>query len=128
MKQKTKLYMPIIAVFLLFAMGGCKDETNEDELANFEYTEYSLPTSCKWAEFTQDKVVIINNAKDLGKYVECTESIPNIDFSRQILIIAGGETNAGIHNVESEILKEYKNKLVLKANVHLLITGEIDHW
>lgn len=129
MKKVTKLYLVVIAAFAFFALGGCETKTNdEDELTGKVFISYSLPPSCRWIEFTQDKVVIINNSEDLKKYVECPVSILNIDFSTNTLILAGGETHVGIYYVESEISEEFKNQLVMKVTVHLTFTANNDHW
>jgi hypothetical protein len=128
-KKETKLYLSIIAAIALFVLASCETKTNDvNELTGKVFVKYSLPLSCRWIDFTQAKVVIINNSEDLKKYVECPANIPDIDFSTNSLILAGGETGSGIHNVESEILIEDKNQLAIQATVHLLITGEIDHW
>ena len=75
-------------------------------MSSLPYTEYSLEgTSCEW-NFPYDfdeivDVVIVNSDEELRKYIksENNASYPDIDFTKQSLVITYGSQNSGIESI-----------------------------
>lgn len=93
------------------------------------YTEYSLEgTSCEW-NFPYDfdeivDAVIINSDEELSKYIksENNASYPDIDFTKQSLVITYGSQNSGIesiHLVDFKKLSEVYYELLIEITPNL---------
>ena len=75
-------------------------------VSSLPYTEYSLDgTLCEW-NFTDDfdqifDVVIVNSDEELSNYIKSDNaaSYPNIDFTKQSLIITHGCSASGIESI-----------------------------
>jgi hypothetical protein len=101
------------AIMLLAGMvSSCGKEENETE-KQIEFAEFAINESnCGWKNLNYDsKVIIINNIQDLGNYLNCTESgLPEIDFSKNTLLLASGVNVGGIADVYATLLTKRAGK------------------
>lgn len=98
-------------------------------MSSLPYTEYSLEgTSCEWnLPYDFDKivdVVIVNSDEELSKYIksENNASYPDIDFTKQSLVITYGSQNSGIesiHLVDFEKVSEAYYELLIEITPNL---------
>jgi len=97
-KKLLKLSIPLLILASVFSF--CKKpETKIPFPIEISFTEYSLPEiSCEWKNLPYDeRVIIINNSVELEKYISCTDnSLTDIDFSIQSILLVSGKTNSGI--------------------------------
>jgi hypothetical protein len=128
--MKTK-NLQITAVLLILAAGfsSCKEE-KENEPIEISFTEYSLAgASCRWTNFDLGKVTIINSNTALEEYVTCTEgTFPEIDFSKNTLLLARGVVAGGIGYLSKRLLLT-ESRYVLEIEITLndtAIAGE--YW
>ena len=98
-------------------------------MSSLPYTEYSLEgTSCEW-NFPYDfdeivDAVIVNSDEELSKYIksENNASYPDIDFTKQSLVITYGSQNSGIesiHLVDFEKVSEAYYELLIEITPNL---------
>ncbi|MCL2131861.1 MAG: hypothetical protein FWH36_05355 [Lentimicrobiaceae bacterium] len=65
------------------------------KLIDIPITEYSLESSsCQWADFASDTVIVINSDAELVNYLTCTD-YPAVDFNLYSLLLVRGNTNYG---------------------------------
>jgi hypothetical protein len=122
----------IIALALLLAgtaVACGEKETNENPV-EIPFVEYSLQgTNCQWTNLNYDnKVIVINRNDDFKKYIDCTdESYPEIDFSKNTLLLASGG-GGDIRRTEIQFLKNTDNKYTLKVMLHEGIAAVVLAW
>jgi hypothetical protein len=124
MKKILKLTAILLIVAGSFSCGDKEDEFGEPKEISF--TEYSLAgTSCQWTNIDYgDKVVVINSNKELEQYVTCTEgSYPEIDFSKNTLVLASGVAGGGIAEITPMLSSISTNKFILHMNILLDFTA-----
>jgi hypothetical protein len=128
--MKTKI-LQTAAVLLVLAAGfsSCKKE-KENEPVEISFTEYSLAgISCWWTNFDFGKVTIINSNAELEKYVTCTEgTLPEIDFSKNTLLRAGGGTTNGVAKITTSFYQNSDNKYTLNVKILLNFTMVAEGW
>ena len=105
--------------------------------AEVEFTEYSLvKTSCLWAaqliddyeSYFDGAITIINSSEEMEKYITCTKgSYPEIDFSKQILLLANGYTRCGISKIFKS-LQQFSTTYVLNVKITLNETAVVQWW
>jgi hypothetical protein len=129
MKQKILKYTAI-ALLLAGTAVACKEKETNEQPVEIPFVEYSLPdTNCQWKNLSYDnKVVVINRNDDFKKYINCTdESYPEIDFSKNTLLLASG-AGGDIRRTEIQFLKNTYNKYTLKVILHEGIAAVILTW
>ncbi|MDR1198312.1 MAG: hypothetical protein LBK94_04770 [Prevotellaceae bacterium] len=120
------------AILLLLAgmMVACgKDKENEP--IEIPFTEYSLiDTYCHWNSFGPfDSVTVINSNAEMEKYVTCMEgSFPEIDFTKNTLLLARGGTTTNVDYINIVLLKCSKTEYELKITVFVGIATVAQGW
>jgi hypothetical protein len=79
---------------------------NENYPKEVLFEEYSLEgTSCRWTNLNYDKsLIVINSNEELGNFINCTDgSYPEIDFTKQTLLLMSGGTSMGIEAIEKRL-------------------------
>jgi hypothetical protein len=97
--KKTLLQTAAILLILAGMIIACGKEKEEEKTIEIPFTEYSLiGTSCQWSNLGYDgKLIVINSNAELENYVICTDgAFPEIDFSKNTLLLASGCTISGI--------------------------------
>jgi hypothetical protein len=123
----------------LFLVVGCKKndekkpvEPPEPEYPiNISFTEYSLlETSCQWTNINYDeKVIIINSDEELENHIACTGgSYPEIDFSKNSLLLARGATGGIAELTVKNLQKLSKNEYELNIEILLDGTDILQYW
>jgi hypothetical protein len=110
----------IITAILLILEGGFSSCKDKNEPVEIPFTEYYLTgTQCQWTNIDYNsKVIIINSSADLEKYMSCTEgTYPEIDFSKQTLLLASGDAGKVIHTITKKLQKLSKNKYKLYIEI-----------
>ena len=112
----------------------------EDTLQNYPieipFAEYSLTgTSCQWANINYGNysydahVIAINSSEELEEYINCSNgNYPEIDFSKQTLLLASGLTPNGIIEINNRLLQLSNNKYQLEIKIHLEPRDAIGRW
>jgi hypothetical protein len=101
----------VVLVLLLAGTAVACEEKNENPV-EIPFIEYSLSdTKCQWKNLAYDnQVTVINSYEDLEKYIDCLDdSYPEIDFSKNTLLLAGGGTPYNISEINYQILKSGNN-------------------
>jgi hypothetical protein len=116
--MKTILKFAII--LLLAGNFTCAKEKENDDPIEIPITEYSLAeTSCRWTNLDYDgKVIIINSNAKLEKYITCMEgSFPEIDFSKNTLLLARGGCGAR-NKIITTFFQYSTNKYTLDVKIY----------
>jgi hypothetical protein len=112
----------------------CPEPDPEPEVYPKEiaFTEYSLQgTSCQWKNLPYDeKVLIINSSEELEKHISCTEgSYPLIDFSKNSLLVASGETLTALYELNTKkIQKLSPDQYEMNIELGLYETSNMSKW
>jgi hypothetical protein len=129
MKKKV---LKTVAILLLAAGGfsscGKGEEVSIEEKVPF--TEYSLAeTFCQWSNLGHDeKVIVINSNAELEQYITCTErTFPEIDFSKNTLLLVSGGAAYGIGHLSKKLLFE-KDRYVLEIKIQLNNATVAEYW
>ena len=140
-----------VVCVLLLAVASCKNTKDimEEEIINVPITELSLSeTSCRWIVLGwsdvvwsdewmpgtpwwmyTNSVVIINSNEGLKKYIECVDgSHPDIDFSKQTLLLVRGVAPANVASTGANLYQTGKGRYTLNVNVQLGIAAIIEGW
>jgi hypothetical protein len=129
--MKRIIFKTAAIVLILTGVIACKKE-RENEPIEIPFTEYSFgERSCQWTNLNKDekvKVIAINNDAEMDEYVTCEEGdyYPDIDFSKNTLLIASGKVAGGIGHLSKRLLFK-ENKYVLEIEILLnntTISGE----
>ena len=130
----NKFLLKLTTLLLVFAgvASTCNPEPEKEYPKKISFTEYSLlDTDCQWANLPYDeKVLIINSAQELEKYISCTGgSYPAIDFTKNTLLLASGYTKFNISEMNIQDLKQVSaNRLILDIDMHLKYRDCTDFW
>ena len=129
------LCMIMVGVFLVV---GCKKDNEKKTPVEPEYpieipfTEYSLSgTSCQWVNLNYDEtVIIINSIEELENYIVCEGGgYPEVDFDKQTLLLASGETEKGIlKTTAKKNLQLSSKKYELNVVILLNDTPVVEKW
>jgi len=106
---KTTLFMLILAC----VFSSCKKPNDPEPGITYPvdipFTEYSLEgNSCQWKNLPYDeKVILINSKETLENYISCAKSsYPEIDFSKNSLLLISGKTGQKITEIFTKGLKQ----------------------
>jgi len=122
----------LLALFMVFIALATSCNPEEKYPKDVSFTEYSLSeTQCQWANLPYDnKVIIINSAEELEKYLTGKESdYPAIDFTKQTLLLASGKTEKKMKAISINNLQQIsKDSASLSIVVVLSNTDEDYLW
>jgi len=133
--MKTILKFTVFTAVLLILTGGlgsCKKEEPKEIL----FTRYCLNDPCRWSNlfghcqwtnFSDYKVIVINNREKLENHVSCTD-FPDINFSTHTLLLAGGAAPSLVENIRVDFYKNSKNKYTMILAFDLTGLTMIDRW
>ncbi len=128
--MKTITHKLLLSAVLLTLAGmvmSCKDKEKSIEIS---FTEYSLvQTPCSWTHLNFDNTVIVNNDKDMVKYVKCENgNYPEVDFSKHTLLLASGRSSSDIRQIDTKFFQNSKNKYTLKVTIYLGFATIAQGW
>jgi hypothetical protein len=94
------------------------------------FEKYSLAgTSCLWEKFEPNKAIIINSDEEMENYVVCTDdTYPQIDFSKQSLILTRSNATPGIRAIDIDFVKNTVSEYVLSVILHVDGTAYPQPW
>ena len=109
--NKTALKLTTFLLIFAGILSACKkpNDTNIDYPINIPFTEYALEeTSCKWKNLPyDDKVIIVNSNAELENYISgAGGSYPEIDFSKNTLLLVSGKAGQKITEIFAKDLKQ----------------------
>ena len=125
--------LKLTAILLISAgsFSSCSKK-GDSEPMEIPFKEYSLAgTGCWWINIEPDEVIVINNNKELEKYIACSDDVdyPIVNFSKHTLLLTGGITSCcGVWNIDSFFSKNRKKEYTLKVTIHLTITAFAEPW
>ncbi|MDR1983584.1 MAG: hypothetical protein LBQ28_01995 [Prevotellaceae bacterium] len=117
-----KKILKFTAILLILTSSFTCEKEEEEKMIEIPFTEYSLVgTSCQWTNLDYEgKVIVINSNEELAQYVICTEgSYPEIDFSKNTLLLARGGTTWGIASLSKNVFNTGKNKYIIEVEIIL---------
>jgi hypothetical protein len=128
-----KVILKTAAILLILAGGmiACGKEKEEEKTIEIPFTEYSLVgTSCQWTNLGYDgKVITINSNAELEKYITCTDgTFPEIDFSKNTLLLASGKATSGIGKITPSFYRNSDNKYTLNISILIGIAAIVQNW
>jgi len=129
--NKFLLKLTTLLLVLAGVASTCNPDPEKEYPKKISFTEYSLPESYRWVNLPYDeKVLIINSAQELEKYISCTEgSYPTIDFSRNTLLLASGYVSGSVSNMNIKDLKQVSaNRLILSIDMDLQYKDCSEFW
>jgi heat shock protein HslJ len=103
------------------------DQSNEISITE----EYEMRDLCnKWINLKRDeKVLIINSQVEMEPYINrATGYIPNIDFSKQTLLLISGGTTSGIHALNASLEEVAPNEYKIDITIDLDWTTFPPKW
>jgi len=119
----------------LFLVVGCKKDDEKKPPIEYPidvpFMEYTLPETCQWKNLDYDeKVIIINNDRELGNYLACEGgNYPEIDFEKQTLLLASGNASNGIEKITVNHLRQLaENDYELNIELLLCDTIAAEKW
>jgi len=122
--MKTKIFNHVAIVLLLLgSFSSCTERSENDfsEPIEIPITEYSLnETGSWWTNAEPQKVIVINNSKELKKYLACTEgncTYHSIDFSKNTLLLVSGQASANIIDIQTKLIKRADYEFYVDAYV-----------
>ncbi len=116
----------VIIVILLLTASACSKKDSPTEIP---FTDYSLTeSSCAWQSYQPNKLIVINSNDELSSYVQCTGSLPDIDFSKYTLLLTRGTSTSGISRIDKLFLQHSGHEYWLKVNIKLNITTVVENW
>jgi hypothetical protein len=129
MKQK---FLNIAAIVLILAgVIACKKETGTDPI-EIPFTEYSFgETFCQWTNLNKDKkVIVINSDAEMEEYVTCEEGdyYPNIDFSKNTLLLAHGIAPQNIGSKNTALFRYSAAEYELKITISIGSMMVMEDW
>ena len=133
MKKLLKKVMAATLCMGLFLVVGCKkdnpvisgggiEEPKPEYPIIVPFTEYTLPETCQWKNLDyNEKVIIINNDRELGIYTACEGGgYPEVDFEKQTLLLASGSASRGIEKIAVNNLRQISEN-DYKLSIELLL-------
>jgi hypothetical protein len=94
--------------------------------------DYALAadTSCKWIGIASDRVITVDSIQQLSQYVSCVnnKTINYIDLSKNTLLLAAGNVDAGIKKIENRLYRIAAEEYVLKVIVSVDDKPENKAW
>ena len=103
-----------------------EENTSQNYPIEIPFTEYILKRTSGGTD-DDDMLIVINSNEELESYINCSDvdviNYPKVDFSKQTLLLASGETHKGIYKFNSQLLQLSVNKY--KVNVEILL-GDSD--
>jgi hypothetical protein len=121
----------VLLLILTGVMIACGKKEKEEKPIEIPITEYSLAeTSCRWTNLDcNGKVIVINSPTELAKYVTCTDgSYPEIEFTKNTLLLACGCTTNGIQYMHKKFLKKGYFIYMLEIEVTLNDATIVQPW
>ena len=130
-----------VVFMLLFAAISC-DTSKKEESINVPFTEFLLSeTDCQWVNIignkwadmepwiNSGKVIMINSNEEFKKYIECiSNNHPDIDFSKQTLLLVSGTTNVLSVAIANSFHRLSTNEYILNVDVFLGDGTMVDRW
>jgi len=133
MKKLLKKVMAATLCMGLFLVVGCKkdnpvvsgggiEEPKPEYPIIVPFTEYTLPETCQWKNLDyNEKVIIINNDRELGIYTACEGGYyPEVDFEKQTLLLASGSASRGVEKITVNHLQQLSEN-DYELNIELLL-------
>ncbi|MCL2597428.1 MAG: hypothetical protein FWD66_07180 [Paludibacter sp.] len=121
MDKRNLIKLMIPALFIAMAsFSGCEKENTEqlDATVVVPTTEFVLE-SCywDWDNISIDTLYVINSNEKLANYTKCDNDFPEIDFSRQtLLVVHGGTSNT---NTVTSKLKYNGEEYTLDVDINV---------
>jgi hypothetical protein len=118
------------AAMLLILLSATSSCGEKEEATEVPFTEYSLAeTSCWWSNLDIKEIIIINSNAELEKYITCTEgTFPEVDFSKNTLLIAHGGATNGVGKITPSFYQNSAYKYTLNVSIVLGITMVAEGW
>ena len=87
-------------------------------------------TSCKWIEIATDSVITVDSTRQFNRHVSCVNSQQgnHIDLSKNTLLLAAGNVDAGIDKIESRLYRIADARYVLKVTLSINNKTENNKW
>ena len=135
MKKLLKKGMAAMLCMSLFLVVGCKKDNpvisgggpgEEPEPIVYPidvpFTEYTLSETCQWKNLDYDeKVIIINNDRELGIYTACEGGgYPEVDFEKQTLLLTSGSASRNVEKITVNYLQQLSEN-DYELNIELLL-------
>jgi hypothetical protein len=130
LENELRLYYNENKNYLLFKS---QYENSNNSVAQISFTEYSLVgTSCLWRvdRSGEEKIIVINSYEELNNHITCTEDghYPNVDFSKNSILLASGGTFQGIQTIETHLQRISVDEYVLIVKITLDDTMVAPLW
>lgn len=107
------------------------EEPESEEGESISFTEYSLAgTSYRWTNLDPEgskKPVLINSNDELQNYIDGTD-YPPVDFSKQSLLLANGETPYGIREIVNSLRQFSTDKYKWRVDITLNDATVVEKW
>jgi hypothetical protein len=132
--MNRKMFL-LLAALAVLAFGGVSCNGN-NAVAHYPVkmplTEYSLADiSCLWRvdRSGEEKITVINSYEELNNHITCTDGdYPNVDFSKNSVLLASGGTFQGIQTIETHLQRFSVNEYVLIVKITLDDTMVAPLW
>jgi hypothetical protein len=118
---------------ILFAAAGCEKpdgtttKSNGNNQDSIVVSTIFTMKNCRLINLLPDTVYIINSNEELANYINCENDLPQIDFSKQTLLVTCGRAPNGISNITSELTSN-GGTYTLNIDILLEITAVAMGW
>jgi hypothetical protein len=100
--------------------------------ATVETIDVALPAGCRWIYTVPNGksagIKVINSQEELANSLSCGEGMPTIDFSKNTLLLAYGDTLTNVHALTHQLFQISENQYLLEVSIELGTKAWPEGW